>query len=95
MVISSTNPPSGSSRYVINNGNGPIQNGTHFPITLLVIRSVSYQDAGEYTCEGRTNDGILWASATVQLQINSKLEGDNNINSYKVKVERSINSTAT
>ena len=80
-VISSTNPPSGGSRYVINNGNGPIQNGTLFPITLLGILSLSYRDAGEYTCEARAKDGILWASATVQLQINSKLEGDNNINS--------------
>ena len=74
MVISSTNPPSGGSRYVINNGNGPIQNGTHFPITLFGITRLSYQDAGEYTCEAQTIDGILWASATVQLRMNSKLE---------------------
>ena len=79
MVISSTNPPSGSSRYVISNGNGPIQNRTYFPVTLFGIGSLSYQDAGEYTCEGRTNDGTLWVSATVQLWMNSKLEGDNNI----------------
>ena len=80
-VISSTNPPSGSSRYVINNGIGPIQNGTQFPVTLLAIQSLSYRDAGEYTCEARTNDGILWVSATVQLETNSKLEGHNNISS--------------
>ena len=76
IVISSTNPPSGGSRYVINNGRVPILNGTEFPITLLGIASLSYQDAGEYICEARTNDGTLWASATVQLEINSKLEGD-------------------
>ena len=79
MVTSSTNPPSGSSRYVIINGYGPIQNGTQLPQTLLGIASLSYQDAGEYTCEAQTNDGTLWASATVQLEMNSKLEGDDNI----------------
>ena len=81
MVISSTNPPSRGSRYVISNGRVTIQNGTQFPITLLGIASLSYQDAGEYTCEAQTNDGTLWESATVQLEMNSKLEGVDNISS--------------
>ena len=47
------------------------------PGTVLVVTGLSYQDAGSYTCEGRsTTPGAspLWASASFELQLNCKLK---------------------
>ena len=47
------------------------------PGTILVVTGLSYQDAGTYTCEGRsTAPGAspLWASASFELQLNCKLK---------------------
>ena len=47
------------------------------PGTILVVTSLSYQDAGTYTCEGRsTAPGAspLWASASFELQLNCKFK---------------------
>ena len=60
--------------YIVNNGRITLQNGSNIPITLLVIQRLSYQDAGEYICEGQIDDTSAWVSATVQLRTNSKFE---------------------
>ena len=52
-------------------------NTESFPGTILVVTSLSYQDAGTYTCEGRsTAPGAspLWASASFELQLNCKFK---------------------
>lgn len=49
---------------------------SQFPGTLLLIQQISYLDAGKYTCEGIgtiTNDTSSWASASIELQLDSKL----------------------
>ena len=43
------------------------------PATVLVVTRLSYQDAGTYTCEGRSTApgaSTLWASASFELQLN-------------------------
>ena len=45
------------------------------PGTILVVTSLSYQDAGNYTCEARSTApgaSSLWASASFELQLNCK-----------------------
>ena len=52
-------------------------NNEPLPGTILVVTSLSFQDAGTYTCEGRsTAPGAspLWASASFNLQLNCKLK---------------------
>ncbi len=57
------------------------------PGTILVVTQLSYQDAGNYTCEGRSTApgaSTLWASATFELQLNCELNTNqyNNSNLY-------------
>ena len=63
-------------RYILNNGPVPV-NGIQFPGTVLAIQNLSYQDAGQYTCEGQatnaTDPNALWINAATNLQLNSKL----------------------
>ena len=52
-------------------------NNEPLPGTILVVNGLSYQDAGTYTCEGRsTAPGAspLWASASFELQLNCKFK---------------------
>ena len=54
-----------------------VLNNEPLPGTFLVVTEVSFQDAGTYTCEGRsTAPGAspLWASASFELQLNCKLK---------------------
>ena len=64
-----------TGHYIVINGNVRI-NASQFPGTVIAIQNLSYQDAGQYTCEGQatnTADPNVWASATIDLQLNSKL----------------------
>ena len=49
-------------------------NNREVPGTVLIVRQLSYQDAGTYTCEGRsTASGVSttqWATASFELQLN-------------------------
>ncbi len=48
-------------------------NVRQLPGTILVVTQLSYQDAGTYTCEGRSTApgaSIQWASASFELQLN-------------------------
>ena len=50
-------------------------NGTQFPGTTIAIEDLSYQDAGQYVCEGQTTnttDPSIWISASIHLQLNGK-----------------------
>ena len=41
--------------------------------TILIVTESSYQDAGMYTCEGRSTDpgaSAQWAAASIELQLN-------------------------
>ena len=66
---------SGDGRYVLNNeATIPINDVPH-PGTILTIQTLSYLDAGNYTCEARlinTTNADDWVSADVSLQLNSK-----------------------
>ena len=65
-----------SGRFVVFDSPVPI-NGRTLPGTFLAVFHLSYQDAGTYTCEGRsTAPGAspLWASASFELQLNCKLK---------------------
>ena len=62
-------------RYVLTQGTVPVE-GVQHPGAILGIQSLSYQDAGMYTCETRetnSTDPNDWISANVDLQLNSKL----------------------
>ena len=51
-------------------------NNVPLPGTILVVTGLSFQDAGNYTCEGRsTAPGAspLWASGSFELQLNCEL----------------------
>ena len=70
------NSTASSGRFVVSETHVPI-NGSILPGTFLAIFQLSYQDAGTYTCEGRsTASGAspLWASASFELQLNCKLK---------------------
>ena len=62
---------SSRDRFVLNEGTRLV------PDTMLVVARLSYQDAGVYTCEGRStnqSDEISpWESATFELQLCCKL----------------------
>ncbi len=48
-------------------------NVRQLPGTILVVTEISYQDAGTYTCEGRSTApgaSTQWASASIELQLN-------------------------
>ena len=67
----------GGGRYVLNDGGTMPINGVPHRTTILTIQTLSYLDAGNYTCEaGPTNttesDADDWVSAYVYLQMNSK-----------------------
>ena len=67
--------PTTSDRYTITNTTFELQNGPpHWSKTKLTIHKLSYQDAGVYTCTGRTpvesNELVSsWMSATIGLQL--------------------------
>ena len=66
---------SGGGRYVLNDVTIPIDGVPH-PTTALTIQTLSYLDAGNYTCEAgptnATDADDRWVSAYVYLQMNSK-----------------------
>ena len=67
---------SSQGRFVFMEGRVSLSTGP-LPGTFLVVTSLSYQDAGTYTCEGRsTASGAspLWASASFELQLNCKFK---------------------
>ena len=69
IVVSSTR------HYIVISGETTI-NDTLFPATVIVIKNLSYRDAGQYICEGQTTnttDPSIWVSATTHLQLNCKL----------------------
>ena len=48
----------------------------NLPGTVLVVTEIAYQDAGMYTCEGRSTApgaSIQWAAASFELQLNCEL----------------------
>ena len=67
---------SSQGRFVLSENRVSLNNGT-LPGTILVVTRLSFQDAGTYTCEGRsTAPGAspLWASASFELRLNCKLK---------------------
>ena len=57
--------------------NRAILNNRTLPGTIFVVTGLSYQDAGTYTCEGRSTApraSPLWASASFELQLNCKFK---------------------
>ena len=71
---------SSQGRFVFSESRVSLSTGTDlepFPGTILVVTGLSYQDAGTYTCEGRSiapGASPLWASASFELQLNCKLK---------------------
>ena len=54
-------------------------NNVLLPGTILVVTKLSFQDAGNYTCEGRNTApgaSTVWASASIELQLNCKLNSN-------------------
>ena len=67
---------SNQGRFVFMEGRVSVNNEP-LPGTILVVTGLSYQNAGTYTCEGRsTAPGAspLWASASFELQLNCKFK---------------------
>ena len=65
---------SNQGRFVFSESRVFFSTGT-LPGTILVVTSLSYQDAGTYSCEGRSaapGASTLWASASLELQLNCK-----------------------
>ena len=72
-------PITNTDSCVITEGILRLMNGSDFPGTTLAIRKLSYQDAGVYTCSGRslaaTNEEVpssSWVSAEIDLQLDSE-----------------------
>ena len=72
-------PNTNTDCYVITEGVLRLTNGSDFPGTTLAIRKLSYQDAGVYTCSGRSlaasNEEVpssSWVSAEIDLQLDSE-----------------------
>ena len=66
---------SNTGRYIVNNGPVPFD-GMQFPGSVIAIEDLSYEDRGNYICEGQrtnTTDPNAWESATITLQLNCKL----------------------
>ena len=70
-IINSTRP----ERFVLSENLVSI-GGRSIPGTVLVVLQISYQDAGMYTCEGRSTDpgaSPQWAADSFELQLNCEL----------------------
>ena len=67
------NPP-GFERYRIVQGPAAISQNVRREATLLFMEMLSYQDAGNYTCEARSSASTQspWFSASVELQLEGK-----------------------
>ena len=59
----------GFERFRVSQGGVPSSGGGTQIATLLFIQRVTYQDAGNYTCEVRAPAQSLWLSATPELQL--------------------------
>ena len=69
-----TNPP-GFERYQVVQGTADTHQGVRREATLLFLENLSYQDAGNYTCEVRSSSGSAqspWFSASVELQLEGR-----------------------
>ena len=70
-------PATNVDHYAITEDTVRLMNGSVFPGTKLAILKLSYQDAGVYTCSGRSlagsNEIPSWVSATINLQLDSEL----------------------
>ena len=67
---------SNQGRFVFMEGRVSVNNEP-LPGTILVVTGLSYQDAGTYTCEGRSTApgaSTVWASASFELQLNCKFK---------------------
>jgi len=72
-TFSQVNPPS-FERFRVTQGNVPTGEGPR-QATLLLIQSLTYQDAGNYTCEARDSSAPAqspWFLATAELQLEGK-----------------------
>ena len=70
-----TNPP-GFERYQVVQGPADTRQGVQREATLLFLENLSYQDAGNYTCEVRSSSGSAqspWFSASVELQLEGRI----------------------
>ena len=67
------NPP-GFERYRILQGPAGQGQNVRMEATLLFMEMISYQDAGNYTCEVRSSSSPQspWFSASVELQLEGK-----------------------
>ena len=68
-----------SKRYVFSENLFPI-NGKLVPGTSLIVFPLSYQDAGMYTCEGRSTApgaSAQWATTSFELRLNCELDTSN------------------
>ena len=69
---------SSQGRYVFTEGMVAVD-VRKLPGTILAVTLLSYLDTGTYTCEGRSTDpgaSTVWASASVELQLNCKLNSN-------------------
>ena len=71
------NPP-GFERYRVLQGQGQtsVGQGVNREAMLLFMERLSYQDAGNYTCEVRSSSGSEqspWFSASVELQLEGRI----------------------
>ena len=64
------NPP-GFERYRTVQGQGDVGEGVQTELTLLFMENLSYEDAGNYTCEVRSSASAQspWFSTSVELQL--------------------------
>ena len=68
------NPP-GFERYQVVQGPTDTRQGVQRESTLLFIERLTYQDAGNYTCEVRSSSASAqspWLSASFELQLEGK-----------------------
>ena len=61
-------------RFVLSKGTVTVDRTRVVPGTIFVVTQLSYQDAGVYTCEGRSictdsNETSPWTSATLDLSL--------------------------
>ena len=65
-----------TERFIFMEGLVTVDN-RNVPGTVLIMTKMSYQDAGMYTCEGRSTApgaSIRWASASFELQLNCEFK---------------------
>ena len=75
-IVNSTRTTIDSKRYVFSESFFLI-NGKFVPGTSLIVFPLSYQDAGMYTCEGRSTApgaSAQWATTSFELQLNCELD---------------------